>query len=53
MLITRTVKEIAELVGGRVVGSYAGELTGVSSLQEAMETDVSFLGNEKYIPQVQ
>ena len=52
MLITRTVQEIAELTGGTIVGSHAGELTGVSSLQEAMETDVSFLGNEKYIPQV-
>jgi len=52
MLITKTVQEIAALVGGAVKGEYAGELTGVASLKEAMTTDVAFLGNEKYIDQV-
>lgn len=52
MLITRTLKDIVELTGGRVIGDYSGELTGVSSLKEAMETDVAFLGNEKYVNQV-
>lgn len=52
MLIVRTLDEVADLVGGHIKGNYPGELTGVASLKEAMVTDVAFLGNEKYIPQV-
>ena len=52
MLISKSVNEIAELVGGRIKGNYDGILTGVAGLKEAMATDVAFLGNEKYIPQV-
>ena len=52
MLISKSVNEIAELVGGHIKGNYEGILTGVAGLKEAMATDVAFLGNEKYIPQV-
>ncbi len=52
MLITKSLQEIAALVGGEVKGSFGEVLTGVSSLKEAMKTDVAFLGNEKYEPQV-
>ena len=52
MLIVKTLQEIAQLTGGEIKGNYVGELTGVSSLKEAMSTDVAFLGNEKYEPQV-
>lgn len=52
MLITKTVQEIAALTNGVVKGEFAGELTGVASLKEAMTTDVAFLGNEKYVDQV-
>ena len=52
MLISRNVEEVAALVGGEIKGKYDGMLTGVASLKEAMPTDVAFLGNEKYIPQV-
>ena len=52
MLISKNINEIAALVGGSIAGNYQGELTGVSSLKEAMSTDVAFLGNEKYISQV-
>ncbi|MBQ6472224.1 MAG: UDP-3-O-(3-hydroxymyristoyl)glucosamine N-acyltransferase [Victivallales bacterium] len=52
MLITRTAQEIAALVGGTLKGDCRQALTGVSSLKEAMTTDVAFLGNEKYEPQV-
>ena len=52
MLIVKTLQEIAHLTGGEIKGNYTGELTGVSSLKEAMTTDVAFLGNEKYEPQV-
>ncbi len=52
MLITKSAEEIAELVSGRLVGTCANALQGVASLSEATETDVSFLGNEKYREQV-
>ena len=52
MFTERTCEEIAELVGGQLIGKSAQKLSGVSSLKEAMATDVSFLGNEKYRPQV-
>ena len=52
MLISRSVEEIAELVGGEIKGKHEGMLTGVAGLKEAMTTDVAFLGNEKYAPQV-
>ncbi len=52
MLITKSAQEVAELVSGRLVGVCANALQGVASLSEATETDVSFLGNEKYREQV-
>lgn len=53
MLIVKTIEEIVQLTGGEIKGSYTGgQLTGVSSLKEAMSTDVAFLGNEKYVSQV-
>ncbi len=52
MFIQKTAAEIAELVHGTLEGECAVQLTGVSSLSEAGETDVSFLGNEKYRDQV-
>ena len=52
MFTERTCEEIADLVGGQLIGKSAQKLSGVSSLKEAMATDVSFLGNEKYRPQV-
>ncbi len=52
MLISRSVQEIAELVGGRIIGGCDRPLHGVASLSEATEGDVAFLGNEKYHDQV-
>ena len=52
MLITKTIQEIAELVGGRIIGHCDRTLHGVASLSEATEGDVAFLGNEKYHDQV-
>ncbi len=52
MLITKTLQEIADLVGGTIKGTCSGDFTGVASLKEAMSTDVAFLGNDKYAPQV-
>ncbi|MBO7741888.1 MAG: hypothetical protein J6S21_04975, partial [Victivallales bacterium] len=52
MLISKSIEEVAALVGGTVVGSCQRPLQGVSSLAEATENDVSFLGNDKYRDQV-
>lgn len=52
MLISKSLSDIAQLTGGKIIGNYQGQLTGVSSLKEAMTTDVAFLGNEKYVSQV-
>ena len=45
MLISKSIDEIAALVGGKVIGSCLRPLQGVASLSEATENDVSFLGN--------
>ena len=44
-----TLKELAELVGGRVtVGDPAMAVTGFNSIQEAEAGDITFLGNSRY-----
>ncbi len=45
-------EEIAELAGGTLDGTAAVAVDGVRSLKDAGPGDVSFLGNEKYAPQV-
>ena len=45
----KTVSEIAELVGGVVVGDTAASVTSVNGIQQATEGDLSFLGNRKYL----
>ena len=52
MLTEKTCEELAALVGGELIGNCGHKLNGVASLKEAMTTDVSFLGSEKYRPQV-
>lgn len=53
MTLSKNAGFIADLVEGRLVGSADVELTGVESLAEANPSQVSFLGNKKYIPQIQ
>lgn len=43
-----TVGEIAQLLGGSVIGDAATLITGISSLTEAKPGDISFLANPKY-----
>lgn len=45
-----TIARILEILGDQAecVGEFAGEVQGISSLQEAQEGDLSFLGNPKY-----
>lgn len=47
-----TLNELASRVGGIILrGSPHLELTGMASLADAQSGDVSFLGNDKYLPQ--
>ena len=46
-----TVDELAALVGGRVTGGVGGvAITGVASIQDATEGQITFLANQKYAP---
>lgn len=43
-----TLREIAKLVDGEVVGDPAAVITGVSGIKEAREGDLTFLANSRY-----
>jgi len=43
-----TLKKIAELVGGEVVGDGGTVVTGVSGIKEAKEGDITFVASERY-----
>jgi len=43
----KTVREIAEMIGGSVIGDDSREIVGVASLESAQEGDISFVDAEK------
>lgn len=43
-----TLRELAERVGGEIVGDDSVELTGVAGIREAKAGDLTFLANPKY-----
>lgn len=43
-----SVEEIATFLGGAIVGDPQQEITGISSLAEAKDGDISFLANPRY-----
>lgn len=44
----KTLKEIAELIDGQVIGNDSIVITGVSGIKEAREGDITFVANPKY-----
>lgn len=46
----KTVNEIAEFIGGEVVGDGKLVISGVSGIKEASSGEVTFLSNPKYLP---
>jgi UDP-3-O-[3-hydroxymyristoyl] glucosamine N-acyltransferase len=46
----KTLREIAKLLDGEVVGDADIVITGVSGIKEAREGDITFLANPKYLP---
>ncbi len=46
----KTLKEIAKLIDGEVIGNGDTVITGASGIKEASEGDITFLANSKYSP---
>ena len=47
-VIHKTLKEIAQLIGGEVIGDGNVVITGISGIREAEEGDLTFLANHRY-----
>jgi UDP-3-O-[3-hydroxymyristoyl] glucosamine N-acyltransferase len=47
-----TLGDIARLVGGELRGDASKSITGAATLTEATESDISFIGNLKYLSQL-
>jgi UDP-3-O-[3-hydroxymyristoyl] glucosamine N-acyltransferase len=45
----KTLREIARLVDGEIVGDADIKITGISGIKEARDGDITFLANPKYI----
>lgn len=45
-----TLRELAQLVGGTVVGDAATPIRGVAGMREAAPGDITFLANRRYAP---
>lgn len=50
---TKTIKEIADYVGGRVLGSETVAISAAATLDAAKPGQITFLSNPKYAPKVQ
>lgn len=46
----KSVAEIAEIVGGKVIGDGAIRITGVNGIKQAQNGDLAFLDNARYLP---
>ena len=46
----KTLREVAEIIGGEVVGDETVVITGVCGIREAKEGDLTFVANAKYLP---
>ena len=47
-----TIKQINEIIGGKVLGDENLIITGVSSIENSDEGDISFIKNEKLVSKV-
>lgn len=46
----KTLKEIADFIGGEVVGDGDTVIKGICGIKEARQGDITFLSNPKYLP---
>ncbi len=49
----KRLKEIAEWVGGTVVGDEEVEISGVGSIEEARSGEITFIAHPKYLPKLE
>lgn len=49
----KRLKEIAEWVGGTVIGDGEVEISGVGSIEEARPGEITFIGHPKYLPKLE
>jgi UDP-3-O-[3-hydroxymyristoyl] glucosamine N-acyltransferase len=45
----KSIREIADFIGGEVVGNESDEISGVAKIESAEEGDLSFVSNPKYL----
>jgi UDP-3-O-[3-hydroxymyristoyl] glucosamine N-acyltransferase len=50
--VTLTIQEIAKICGGQLNGDPNGTITGAASLDEAVEGEIAFYNNPKYLPRL-
>jgi UDP-3-O-[3-hydroxymyristoyl] glucosamine N-acyltransferase len=50
--VEKTLKELADYLGGRVIGDATTRVRGLASLDDAVEGEITFLANPKYAPKV-
>ncbi len=51
-MIERSLRELADHVGGRVAGDGDITITGINSIEQAKEGQITFISNPKYLPMV-
>jgi UDP-3-O-[3-hydroxymyristoyl] glucosamine N-acyltransferase len=49
-MIKKTLKELADLIGGKVIGDDRIILTGINSIDQAKKGEITFISNPKYLP---
>lgn len=49
-MVTYSLEELAEAVGGEIIGEREVTITGVAGIREAREGEITFLANPKYEP---
>ncbi|MEK6690838.1 MAG: UDP-3-O-(3-hydroxymyristoyl)glucosamine N-acyltransferase [Nitrospirota bacterium] len=49
----KKLKELAELVGGSVIGNGDIDIKGISGIREADEGDITFIAHTKYLPDLE
>jgi len=52
MAVSRTLRELAEYLGGTVAGDESAVITGVASLDDAADHQITFLANPRYAPKL-
>ncbi len=49
----KRLKELAELVGGTIIGDGEVEISGVGSIEEARPGEITFIAHPKYLPKME